>query len=90
MVMVCGNVVLPSGEPGQLPPTATFMIMKNGWSKTQRLPPMSAGVLREYATPSRYQVIESGAQSTANVWKASASACPPGSEVDAPTPLPPE
>ncbi len=28
----------PSGEPGQLPPTATFSSRKKGWSYTQRAP----------------------------------------------------
>ena len=78
------------GEPGQFPPTATFMMRKNGWSKTQRLPPISAGVLREYWMPSTYQVMAFGSQSTVKVWNASAKAWPPGSVYPAPTPPPPE
>ena len=35
---------LPSGLPGQLPPTATFRMKKNGWSKTHWLLPVLAVV----------------------------------------------
>src|SRR3954469_19428223 len=74
--MVCGKAVLPSGLPGQYPPTATFRIMKNGWSYTHWLPLMLAGVTRKYSWPSRYQTIKFGDHSTAYVWKASPSADP--------------
>jgi hypothetical protein len=66
------------------------MIRKKGWLNTHVLPPMSAGVLREYATPSTDQVTAPGSQSTANVWNASAKACPPARLNGAPTPFPPE
>jgi hypothetical protein len=55
-------------------------MMKNGWLKTHGLPRVSAGVWRPYWTPSTENTTESGAQSTANVWKPSANAAPPGSE----------
>src|SRR5690348_17071589 len=66
------------------------MIMKNGWLKTQVLPFRSAGVRRSYCTPSTDQVIESGAQSTANVWKSSANDQPFGWLYAAPIPFAPE
>jgi hypothetical protein len=65
-------------------------IMKNGWSKTHRSPPRSAGVLRWNCWPSTYQVMTPGSQSTVKVWKASAYAPPPGSGRLAPMPSPPE
>lgn len=85
-----GNTVLPSGSPGQYPPTARLRIRKNGLLNTHCLPPRSAGVRRWYTLPSTDQVTESGAQSTAKVWKASANAWPPGSVYAAPMPPEPE
>ena len=47
-----------SGLPGQLPPTATFRSMKNGWSKTQRSPAAGRRVCGSgTASPSTYQRI---------------------------------
>src|SRR3954465_11678271 len=80
--MACGNEVLASGEPGQLPPTARLSSMKNGESNGQGSPPRSARVLVEYGVPSRNHVMESVPQSTAKTWKSSASAAPPGRDVD--------
>ena len=74
--------MLPSGEPGQVPPTATLSRMKNGWLKTHGFPLVSAGVCRSYWMPSMEKVTESGVQSTAYVWNASASAAPFGSVYD--------
>src|SRR2546430_1604436 len=64
--------------------------MKNGWSKTHGLPLVSAGVRRSYWIPSMATPTDPGAESTRNVWTASASAAPRGSVYVPVSGLPPE